>query len=481
MPKPANTASWATSDAADAASERAVRTWLRQRPLVVGLFSGVTVGLLAWGGLPGWRLAVVAALVAVAVGQAVAVAVAVAATGPRRSHASADQDVLWSMIISLTALLVNITVTGGLASPLLPALLGILARILTLGSMRGVRALLVGLTAWVVAAAVLSPWLAVPLAAPAWKAILIWSFLVVTAYLTHTVRTLSGGLADCSHTLAAAERGALEDSILRSRQRECVGARVAHDLRAPLGTLAGLVEQQRGSTDADDRARRRLDVIDKELARMDRILKEYLSFSRPHEALQPAPVDLGALVDNVLALLEDRAGAAGVRLMRSGPGALVTADGRRLSEALLNLASNALEATPRGGAVKVVVEPAAGGGNVQVCDSGAGMGSAVLEKVGTPFFTTREGGTGLGVALARAAITSHGGTLSFRSLPGAGTTAEIFIPGQRPRVEPAADKETLTRPLPQAGEETQQGTLTRPLPQAGEETQQGHGVEGRGG
>jgi signal transduction histidine kinase len=438
MPKLANPASRATPGAADAVSAASgvtVRTWLRQRPLVIGGYGVAALGLLAWGGLPLWRLAVVAALVAVAVGQAVAVALAW-----RQPRAGAEGHVLLSLFVSLGVLLVNITLTGGLHSPLLPSLLGILARVLTLGWAPGVRVVLAALTAWVVGAALLAPWLAVPLDPAAWKLLLIWSFLVVSAYLIRTVHALSGGLASCSHSLAAAERGALEDSILRSRERECVGARVAHDLRAPLTTLATLVGKERAAADTDDRARRRLDVMDKELARMDRILKEYLSFSRPLEALQPAPVELGALVDNVLALLEARAGAAGVRLMRSGPGALVTADGRRLSEALLNLASNALEATPRGGAVKVVVEPAAGGGNVQVCDSGAGMGSAVLEKVGTPFFTTREGGTGLGVALARAAITCHGGTLSFHSLPGAGTTAEIFIPGQRPPAEPAAEK-----------------------------------------
>jgi signal transduction histidine kinase len=429
MPNPPSPRTPAAAAALDAASEAPVRAWIRQRPIVLGLYASVTLGLLAWGGLPAWRLGLVGALVAVVVVHSLVIAFAW-----EKARGELERDVLLTLFGSLAIVLVNITLTGGLRSPMLPSLLGIAARTLTLGWSRPGRLLIALLAGWVVGAAMLAPWLQVPLAPTAWNLILIWSFFVVSVYLIRTVFALSGGLADCSHTLACVERNALEDSILRARERECVGARVAHDLRTPLATLVGLLEQERKAAQQnnDERARKRLEVMSKELARMDGILTEYLSFSRPLEALATAPADLGSLVDNVLALLDERARAAGVKLARTGPGITISCDGRRLSEALLNLTSNALEATPRGGSVEVVVQPAPDGGRIKVCDSGVGMGSAVLEKVGTPFFTTREGGTGLGVALARAAISSHGGTLTFHSRPGAGTTAEIVIPGPRP-------------------------------------------------
>ena len=104
------------------------------------------------------------------------------------------------------------------------------------------------------------------------------------------------------------------------------------------------------------------------------------------------------------------------------------ADPRRLREAFFNLVANAIDATPPGGSVEVEIVRGDGGARVVVRDSGRGMTREVLDRLGTPFFTTRDQGTGLGVAMARAAFVQHGGSLEYSSEVGRGTVATATVP-----------------------------------------------------
>jgi signal transduction histidine kinase len=171
---------------------------------------------------------------------------------------------------------------------------------------------------------------------------------------------------------------------------------------------------------------------------METILNEYLSFSRPLEDIKPEAIDLNALARDVLDVLDGRAVGAGVSLALEGAAPRVQGDPRRLKEALINLVSNAIEATPSGGSVTLRVRSTAGGVQLDVRDSGRGIAPEDLERIGTSFFTTRANGTGLGVVLAQGVITQHGGSLAYASAVGKGTTATITLPLQAaPRPEPA--------------------------------------------
>jgi signal transduction histidine kinase len=99
-----------------------------------------------------------------------------------------------------------------------------------------------------------------------------------------------------------------------------------------------------------------------------------------------------------------------------------------LKEALVNVVCNAIEATPRGGHVTVSYSVYDGNASIVVRDDGRGMTKEIAARLGTPFFTTREGGTGLGVVIAKSAIAQHGGTLDYETTPGSGTTARIVLP-----------------------------------------------------
>jgi signal transduction histidine kinase len=222
------------------------------------------------------------------------------------------------------------------------------------------------------------------------------------------------------------------------RRLQSVGAKVAHELKNPLASIKGLCQLVARAPESE-RTQERLAVVASEISRMETILNEYLSFSRPLEDLNPEPFDLAALGKDVLNVLAGRADQAGVTLALEGSQTSVQGDPRRLKEALINLVANAIEATPNGGNVQLRVRN--GGGNVtlEVKDSGRGIAPEDLERLGTSFFTTRPNGTGLGVVLAQGVITQHGGSLAYSSRVGHGTTATITLPGKVAATpEPAA-------------------------------------------
>ncbi len=205
-----------------------------------------------------------------------------------------------------------------------------------------------------------------------------------------------------------------------------IGPEVVHELKNPLTAMKVLVQLGLRNP-AESHSHARLAVIEKAVARMQEILNGYLSSTRPLEEADLSRIELGQLVSETLLLLSGQASEAGVRLLARGD-AMVEADPRRLKEALLNLVANAIEATPAGGEVVVEARSSAGQAEIVVRDTGRGMRPETLRRLGTPFFTTREDGTGLGVMLARSAIALHGGSLRYESEPGKGTTVRATLP-----------------------------------------------------
>lgn len=207
-----------------------------------------------------------------------------------------------------------------------------------------------------------------------------------------------------------------------------MGVKAAHELKNSLTGVKALVQLGLRNP-AETASHERLTVVEREVKRMQEILRSYFSSARPLGEVRPARVDLGRLVADVLLMLSGRADEAGVRLLSQGD-ASVEADQRRLEEALLNLVANGIEATPPGGEVVVEVRPSADEIELVVRDTGRGMPPEALRRLGTPFFTTRAEGTGLGVVLARSVIALHGGTVRYESEPGKGTTVRARLPSR---------------------------------------------------
>jgi len=229
---------------------------------------------------------------------------------------------------------------------------------------------------------------------------------------------------------AAAARATEADSPLV----ESIAAGIAHEVRNPLNALQinlGILEQEISEI-VPDRASHVFEVIGKiagELRSLDNFVTEFLRFARPPR-LNRAPVSVRPLLVDLVTFIGPECARKGVSLSLAaerGP-ATVVADGFQLKHALLNLVLNALQATAAGG--QVAIE--AGGDErrleLRVRDDGEGMGPAALSRAFDAFFTTREGGTGLGLAMARRIVEAHGGTLVLESREGDGTLATLTLP-----------------------------------------------------
>jgi signal transduction histidine kinase len=206
-----------------------------------------------------------------------------------------------------------------------------------------------------------------------------------------------------------------------------MSAKVAHEIKNPLTALKSLLQLERANA-KDERSQKRFEVMTSEVARIEAIVRDYLSQAKPLGVMAIGDVDLARLADDVISVLEGRAGDAGVELRRDGRGAVVPGDERRLKEAVLNLGQNAVEATPSGGTVTISVDATADAARIVVRDTGHGIAASVRGRLGTSFVTTRAEGTGLGLAIARGIIKQHQGTLEIENRPEGGAVATVILP-----------------------------------------------------
>jgi signal transduction histidine kinase len=214
----------------------------------------------------------------------------------------------------------------------------------------------------------------------------------------------------------------------RTRALEGMAARLAHEVKNPLAAIKGLsTHMARNAT--DPKTAERLAIVAAEAERLQSIVEGFLSFSRGLDDLRLTPTRPHEVARELAVLLETRAQEAGVTIEVSGDeGLALDADARKLRQVLLNLVLNAIQASPRGASVGVSVERECEGARITVRDDGAGMAPEVLERIRKPYFTTKEGGTGLGVAVARGLVEQHGGRMEFKSGTGKGTTVTILLP-----------------------------------------------------
>jgi len=211
-----------------------------------------------------------------------------------------------------------------------------------------------------------------------------------------------------------------------------LAAGIAHELRNGLNPISGSAEFLQRELQPAGESAVLMDLIVRECARLNRFVSDLLNYARERD-LVLEHLDLGEHMGELREGLrrDPRCGAA-VRVVFDPPDADVSlrADREQLRQVWLNLVNNALEAmTGCGGVLTVRWRPqGAGRAVVEFADEGAGIASDALPRVGEPFFTTKQGGTGLGVAMAQRIVERHGGTLSFESTPGHGTVARVCLP-----------------------------------------------------
>jgi len=159
-----------------------------------------------------------------------------------------------------------------------------------------------------------------------------------------------------------------------------------------------------------------LKLVRDEIARLEHLLQDFLQFARPRE-LSLRPLAIEPLIGAVADLLAGEAERRGVRLERDLPAGLprVQGEDERLRQVLMNLSLNALEATPRGGRVRLSAQPRSEEVWIGVEDSGAGIDPSVRLRIFEPFFSTKASGSGLGPPIVHAIITQHGGAVGVQA------------------------------------------------------------------
>lgn len=206
-----------------------------------------------------------------------------------------------------------------------------------------------------------------------------------------------------------------ERGILRSEQLAAVGqlaAGMAHEIRNPLTAIKMLVQTHREEAEARDLPTEDLDVIVKEIHRIEHRIQVFLDFARSPK-LERRPLDLASVVEQTLTLIEGRVHKQNVGLEFARPEGpvMVEVDGEQIQQLLVNLALNALDAMPRGTLTIDLQPPVNGWAELRVWDTGPGITPQVLSRLFEPFVSSKETGVGLGLAISRRIAENHGGSL----------------------------------------------------------------------
>lgn len=274
----------------------------------------------------------------------------------------------------------------------------------------------------------------------------IWAQALRTVGLYSLVLGLVGvfgvGLIFLTQERQRARLRALEREVEQRERLSALGnlaAGVAHEVRNPLNAVAmGLQRLSKEFAPASGEEGAEFDQIVKtlreEVVRINRIVEEFLTLARPPglelKACKPA-----VLLDELDRLVEAEAERRGLSWSVAGTEGLpeeVLWDAERLKQALWNVVLNALDASSAGGSVRLEAAQKEEGVVIAVSDTGPGIPPEARERVFEPYFTTKEGGTGLGLALARRLVEAHGGRIALESEAGRGTTVRLAVPVRPP-------------------------------------------------
>jgi signal transduction histidine kinase len=236
-----------------------------------------------------------------------------------------------------------------------------------------------------------------------------------------------------------------EKEMLRMKTLAALGemaAVVVHELKNPLGGIRGFAELLDRDLEERDPRKRSVRKIMQGVDTMDRIVKSLLDYSKPVK-LNPRKVEMAKTIDEVISffVMDDSQRKADIRITKNYHQDEVSCqlDTEQFRQILLNLFHNASQAMVSGGEIRVdlgtdaeKIDPDHAGTDesvlLKISDTGTGMSKATLGKLFTPFFTTKEGGTGLGLSTVKKIVEAHKGEIQVQSEPGRGTTVTLRLP-----------------------------------------------------
>ncbi|MED4407615.1 PAS domain-containing protein [Bacillus licheniformis] len=226
------------------------------------------------------------------------------------------------------------------------------------------------------------------------------------------------------------ERKQTEELMVRSEKLSIAGqlaAGIAHEIRNPLTAIKGFLQLMKPTMEENEHY---FNIIFSELSRIELILSELLMLAKPQQNALKEKLDLIRLIREVTALLETQANLNGILIntILTDDKIYIKGDQNQLKQVFINLIKNAVESMPNGGTVHLTVRETDDSVVVEVEDEGEGIPEHVLKRIGEPFLTTKEKGTGLGLMVTFNIIENHNGTIEVDSKAEKGTTFKILFP-----------------------------------------------------
>ncbi|MEK4632016.1 MULTISPECIES: PAS domain-containing protein [Bacillus] len=228
------------------------------------------------------------------------------------------------------------------------------------------------------------------------------------------------------------ERKQTEELMLKSEKLSIAGqlaAGIAHEIRNPLTAIKGFLQLMKPTMEENEHY---FEIVFSELSRIELILSELLMLAKPQQNAVKERVNLKKIISEVTALLETQANLKGIFIKTDyeHDSMYINGDQNQLKQVFINLIKNAIESMPDGGTVHILMTEDEYSVNVTVKDEGDGIPENVLKRIGEPFLTTKEKGTGLGLMVTFNLIKNHQGAIQVDSKPDRGTAFHITFPKQ---------------------------------------------------
>lgn len=224
----------------------------------------------------------------------------------------------------------------------------------------------------------------------------------------------------------------MQERLVRSERLAIMGriaTYVAHEIRNPLTTIGGFAQSILRKSLNDDSIKKSSQIIDDEVKRLEKILSNVMDFTKPQKPLKTQS-EVNGIIESACLLLESFLKGQRIKLVKELSPNLpqIIVDHDQIKQVFVNLIKNAVESMPNGGTLTVKSLSENNCIRVDITDTGTGMTPKVLENIFVPFFTTKPGGTGVGLVVTQQIIDEHEGQLKVKSEVGKGTTFSVYLP-----------------------------------------------------
>jgi len=230
----------------------------------------------------------------------------------------------------------------------------------------------------------------------------------------------------------ADERLKLEEKLREAEHLSAIGemtAGVSHEIRNPLGIIKSSAQLLKKKMEKVDAQSAIPDIIIEESARLDNIITDFLNFARPQRP-DFHPCRIENIIEKNIAYLSPQIEDGNFKIIRDISDALpeLSADSAMLYQAFLNILINAFQSLKQNGLITIKIKSVSGHIVINFIDNGEGVPEDILKKIWTPFFTTKDTGTGLGLGIVKNIIEAHHGTITISNEPTKGANVEIRLP-----------------------------------------------------